>query len=76
MVRNGLGVVRDYTEAVRLFQDSAAWGFSYAQCELGNMFRDGLGVVRDYTEAVRLYNLAAAKGHAGAQSALLNLQNL
>ena len=60
------GVVRDYVQAVALYQLAAAQTFVEAQYDLGRMYDDGQGVARDHAEALRLFQLAAAQGHAWA----------
>jgi uncharacterized protein len=59
--QQGLGVTKDETEAVRLFQQAAAQG------RLGLMYAEGRGVAKDETEAVRLFQQAAAQGYALGQ---------
>jgi TPR repeat protein len=66
----GLGVVRDSTEAVRMYHLSAEQGYANAQYSLGFIFSKGKGVPKDYTEAVRWYRLAAEQGLVYAQYAL------
>ena len=68
--QNGVGVVKDYKEAVRLFSLAAQQGNSGAQFNLGVCYQNGVGVVKDDKEAVRLYSLAAQQGHSDAQNNL------
>ena len=70
MYKNGLGVPRDYFEAVRLYRLAADQGIARSQYMLGVMYKNGLGVPQDYFEAVRLYRLAADQGDEGAQANL------
>src|SRR6266446_3024306 len=70
MYQQGLGVMKDETEAVRLYRQAAAQGYAAAQSNLGSMYAEGRGVAKDETEAVRLYRQAAAQGYATAQSNL------
>ena len=65
--QDGVGVVNDYKEAVRLFSLAAQQGHSDAQYNLGLCYQNGIGVVKDYKEAVRLFSLAAQQGDSGAQ---------
>ena len=72
MYRNGKGVSKDYTEALKWFrlaakQDNIDQHLKFvfmssninAQITLGKMYEDGQGVSQDYTEALKWY-LAAA----------------
>jgi TPR repeat protein len=59
MYDNGLGVPRDYTEAVRWYRLAADEGYPVAQYDLGDMYEEGHGVPQDYAEAVRWYRKAA-----------------
>ena len=63
----GLGVVKDDTEAVRWYKLAAAQGNASAQSNLGLKYANGQGVLQDYAEAVRWFKLAAAKGDERAQ---------
>lgn len=67
LYNEGLGVTRNYVEAVYWWRLAAAQGHEDALNNLGNMFNNGQGVMQDYAEAVRFYRLAAAKGLADAQ---------
>ena len=64
--QNGVGVVKDYKEAVRLFSLAAQQGHSDAQFNLGLCYQNGAGVVKDDKEAVRLFSLAAQQGDSDA----------
>ena len=61
---------KDYSTAVRLFQDLAEQGNANAQYNLGNLYRTGQGVPQDYAEAARWYRLSAKQGDAEAQNNL------
>ena len=51
--QNGVGVVKDDKEAVRLYSLAAQQGHSDAQYNLGLCYRNGVGVVKDDKEAAR-----------------------
>jgi hypothetical protein len=70
MYDNGLGVVKDYVEAVRLWKLAAAQGHAQAQFNLGNSYKNQRGVFQDYAEAIRWYKLAASQGSGRAQHSL------
>jgi len=75
MYHYGLGVEKNYEEAVRLYRLSADQGNALGQNNLGYMYRHGfiyrhgLGVEKDLNEedlneeAVRLYRLSAEQGN-------------
>ena len=69
----GLGVPRNYVEAVKWYRRSATQGFPDAQRNLGNSYRSGHGVAQDYVEAVRWYRKAAVQGSTEAQRNLGNM---
>ena len=67
--RDGVGVPRDYAQAVVWFlkvanQGDDKWDI-VAQSDLGEMYRDGLGVPQDYVRAHMWFNLAASHGVLG-----------
>ncbi len=62
MYAEGLGVVRDDAEAVKLFRLAAELGDAYAQTNLGVMYAEGLGVAQDYVQAHMWLTLAGAQG--------------
>jgi localization factor PodJL len=57
----------DYTEAAKLFSQSAAYGLSDSQYNLAMLYESGLGVPRDLKEAYRWLVLAAASGDKESQ---------
>ena len=63
----GTGVVKDYGEAVRLYQLAANQGHAGARCNLAACYEEGTGVDKDCERAVRLFQLAADQGHADAR---------
>jgi len=66
----GQGVSRDYKEAVRWYQKSAARGHSRALYNLGLMSVQGQGVSQDHQEAVRLFKKSAEYGYTPAKNNL------
>lgn len=69
----GLGIPRNYVEAVKWYRRSATQGFAEAQRNLGNSYRSGHGVAQDYVEAVRWYKKSAIQGSTEAQRNLGNM---
>jgi TPR repeat protein len=63
----GIGVGKDYTEAVRWYRLSADQGNAIAQNNLGGCYYKGHGVAQDYAESERWYRKAAAQGNLAAQ---------
>ena len=53
MYQNGLGVPKDYGEAVKWYRLGAAQGYARAQYNLGVMYENGLGVPKDDGEAIK-----------------------
>ena len=66
----GIRVVKNETEALRLFQLAADKELASAQNNLGYMYSLGIGVVKNETEALRLFQLAANQGLASARNNL------
>lgn len=71
----GLGVPRDYTEAVRWFGLAALAGHPGAQRNLGTMYQQGLGVPKDLLRAHAWFSLAAVQGHEVAVQHLESTAN-
>ena len=63
----GIGVARDYAEAVRWYRSAADQGDAPAQYSLGVCHFNGEGVECNCAEAVRWYRQAADQGFAWAQ---------
>ncbi len=59
----GLGVHRDYAEAMRWFRKAADAGDTMAPVYVGNMYRDGEGVPADPAEARRWFAKSAKAGN-------------
>jgi uncharacterized protein len=67
---NGIGVIQDYTEAVKWYREAAEQNNADAQYSLGSFYGRGQGVTQDYGEMVKWYHKAAEQGLAVAQSDL------
>ena len=70
MYRDGFGVSRDYSEAVRWIRKSAEQGNAKGQLNLGWMYDNGYGVSQDYSEAVKWYRKSAEQGNENAKNNL------
>ena len=70
MYFKGVGVQRNYAEAVKWLRKAADQGISPAQSALGIMYFKGLGVRQDYVGAIKLFRLAADHGDAVGQFSL------
>ena len=66
----GVGLPRDYVEALKWFDRAADQGVESAQAMLGVMYDQGLGVTQNNAEAAKWYRLAADQGAVLAQSRL------
>ena len=73
MYVNGLGVLKDDTEAVRWFQLAADQGHAFAQSLLGGMYIEGRGVLKDPVFAYRWFNISGANGNEIARESRDNL---
>ena len=73
MYRYGVGVEKDYTEAVKWYRKAAEQERAWAQYGLGVMYESGLGVTKDQSKAIELYRKAAAQGNEPAQAGLERL---
>jgi TPR repeat protein len=67
MYARGLGVPRNFVEAVKWYRLAAARGDAKSQYNLGVCHDLGQGVPRSITEAVKWFRLAADQGHPRAQ---------
>ena len=66
--KNGIGVAKDYAEAVKWYRKAAEQGDADAQYMLGGCYRDGEGVEKDFVEAYAWWNLASATQKAPGKS--------
>jgi TPR repeat protein len=69
----GYGCVKNYTEAVKIFQKLADLGDTYAMNKLGKCFYKGYGVELNYIEALKWWKLGSDNVNLKARSNLLNL---
>ncbi len=69
----GLGIERNYAEAVRWYRAAAEQRFAKAEYALGYLYHHGQGVKEDSAEAARWYREAAEQGDADAEYALGSL---
>jgi TPR repeat protein len=67
MYYNGIGVPKDYKEAVNWYRKAAQHGEANSQFKLALMYDNGRGVPEDDKEAVKWYIKAAEQGYAVAQ---------
>jgi len=67
---NGLGVIKDSTEAFRWYEKAAEQGFSGGEFEIGASYYDGKAVPQNYIEAVKWLKKAAEQGYSRAQNNL------
>ena len=63
----GIGVKKDYAEAVRMYRMAAAQGNARGQCGLGVCYARGDGVKKDDVEAVKWFRQAADQGNEEGQ---------
>jgi TPR repeat protein len=62
----GLGVAKDYKEALKWYELAAKAGHPDAQRNYGDMFQYGRGVQQDYYQAFIWYFAASQQGHETA----------
>ncbi|MGH8559886.1 MAG: tetratricopeptide repeat protein [Methylococcales bacterium] len=70
MFEQGLGVDRDYKEAMRYYSLAAEQGLARGQSCLGYMYEGGRSVTKNEQEALRWYRKAAEQGDANGQAQL------
>ncbi|MEN8207121.1 MAG: tetratricopeptide repeat protein [Pseudomonadota bacterium] len=63
---NGIGVVRDYAMALRLFHEAALQGLASSQNNVGFMYAYGHGVQQDFVKALMWFRIADAYGESTA----------
>lgn len=68
----GIGVSKNFTEAIKWYRKAAAQGDDQAQFGLGICYSKGQGVAKNDVEAARWYRKAAEQGNVGAQNDLGN----
>lgn len=64
LYENGLGVNKDYHEAMQWYRLSANQGNASGEIGLGDMYSFGEGTQQDYAEASKWYKLAAKQGNS------------
>lgn len=64
MYENGLGVTKDYEQALYWYRESIKQDSVFGYDALGRMYENGLGVPQDTLQAIEFYNTAIEKGHA------------
>lgn len=67
MHQNGLGVARDYAEALRWYRESASKNFGPAQFSLGLMISQGIGIPPNRRQGMEWYERAAQNGFRPAR---------
>ena len=67
MYAKGLGVARDYAEAIRWYRRAAKQGEARANFNLGVMYWNGRGVPQDQAAAIRWCTRSAEQGLALAE---------
>ena len=70
MYEKGLGVRRDYKEAVRWYREAAECGYPYAEYNLAGMYYKGKGVKQNLSSAYSWYKRCAAHGLESGKTAL------
>ncbi len=71
----GVGVPKDYNEAVKWYRLAAQQGHPQAQCNLGVCYANGEGVVKDLEEAYFWFSLAEVNGNKTAAENRALLEN-
>lgn len=67
LLRQGLGVEKDFKRALVFYKRAAGFGLSGAQANLALMYYEGEGTKRDPKEAARWFLAAAKQGHVLSQ---------
>ncbi len=75
MYHVGIGVTRDYVEALKWYRLAAEQGAALAQNNLALMYATGRGVTRDDVEAWAWFNMVAISGNKAAARNRDNLEN-
>ncbi len=70
---DAVGVERDYSKALTMYEAATKLGSTWSYCRLGDMFRDGKGVKPNIGEAVSWYRKASAFVSTTASGAILEL---
>jgi len=70
MYANGVGLTRDYPEAVSWYLKAAEEGYAAAQRNVAALYWDGKGSAQDYEESIRWFRKAADQGDPFAKNRL------
>jgi len=62
LLLEGNGIVKDQSEATKLYRMAASQGHDYAQLKLGYCYKEGLGVPRNNFKAYIWFNISADNG--------------
>ena len=73
---NGLGVVKDEGEALRLYRLAAESGYALAFSNVGRFYWDGIVVGMDHAEAVRWFERGADRGDPFSHRRLAELYEI
>lgn len=63
----GIGVTKDYDQALKWLRKAAENNVAKAQSSLGSMYYRGNGVTKSYAKALKWFRRAAERGFADAQ---------
>ena len=69
----GIGVEKNYYEAVNLIRDAANAGFDEAQYVFATIYVNGKGIAQNYGNAVKYYRMAIAQGNVQAMMDLAEI---
>lgn len=69
----GIGVEKNYYEAVNLIRDAANAGFDEAQYMFATIYVNGKGIAQNYGNAVKYYRMAIAQGNVQAMMDLAEI---
>lgn len=70
---SGLGVAKNYEEAVKWYRKAAEQGNPVAQNSLAYCYEKGKGITKNIDEAITWYRKAANQGDNSAEKSLLRL---
>ena len=65
MYQNGLGLVKDYSQALTWYQKAADQGNAAAKLDIGMLYAKGWGVAKDYQQAMQWFQKSASQGNGG-----------
>lgn len=73
---NGVGVTRDYSEALKWYEKSSNAGDQWSKNRIGEMYRDGRGTSPDSTKAFEWFAKMALMGNTGSIWNILSLYSM